>query len=469
MEDSMVSVNRNPKQRCGCGLQCAFAFLVPAFFSQVFATDTTWVDSVTMRLVDTVPSFTVKVTYYDFHKDGSNPEFEIKARRKEWKTVYGPNSALLLDTLDGAGNPVPNPAIIDSGYLVENVNRWFRPWVPGDTLQWVFPPETTLAVITYSSAKPDTIETFFGTIIQYPQKIDTSVAKPDTIRSDTLLKNIALQDSFVFHKFDYAKIDTAGFDTVKLQYILDTIRYKNVYQVDNMRNTFFPIDGRGFDTQNDTSETLMVSKHNFGFTMKMENTFIFKDNLVLRIMGDDDIWVFINGKLALDLGGLHSTSTGEISLDSLSAKLGLTVGGSYDFVLFFAERCSPGSNLSVVTNIDFTDKTTGRNVFERYVTSVKHEAKPVYRGIPSRKTALKFGRVVELFAMPENASELTADIFDAGGKKLVTYRTSVENAVRSGFAVDNKFQSGIFFVRLTCSTTNGNGKALVAHRALMIR
>jgi hypothetical protein len=122
-----------------------------------------------------------------------------------------------------------------------------------------------------------------------------------------------------------------------------------------------------------------------------------------------------------------------------------------------------------VTNIDFTDKTTGQNVFERYVVPIKHDSEPVQRSKQPRKTALKFGPMFELFALPENTSQLTAEIFDAGGRNVATYHASLENALRTGFPVDKKLHAGVFLVRLSCSAINGNGRALVAHRALMIR
>ena len=67
--------------------------------------------------------------------------------------------------------------------------------------------------------------------------------------------------------------------------------------------------------------------------------------------GDDDLWVFINGKLALDLGGLHSQQTGTIDLDASASKLGITKGQNYPLVLFHAERHTVDSNFRIETTI----------------------------------------------------------------------------------------------------------------------
>ena len=64
--------------------------------------------------------------------------------------------------------------------------------------------------------------------------------------------------------------------------------------------------------------------------------------------GDDDLWVFINDELVVDLGGVHPAVSGSVDLDTL----GLTIGETYDFDLFFAERHTTQSNFRIDTSID---------------------------------------------------------------------------------------------------------------------
>ncbi|MBW1636145.1 MAG: fibro-slime domain-containing protein, partial [Deltaproteobacteria bacterium] len=63
----------------------------------------------------------------------------------------------------------------------------------------------------------------------------------------------------------------------------------------------------------------------------------------------DDLWVFIDDTLAIDLGGVHGAMNQSVGLDTLS----LSIGTTYDFDLFFAERHTSQSNFRIDTSIAF--------------------------------------------------------------------------------------------------------------------
>ncbi len=107
---------------------------------------------------------------------------------------------------------------------------------------------------------------------------------------------------------------------------------------------FFPADGKLW---NDHNQQL---GHNYYLTFELETEFVYQEAMdqTFTFVGDDDVWVFVNGELVIDLGGVHGAVSQSIDLK----RLGLEDGQRCTLTLFFAERHTTRSNFRVETTLN---------------------------------------------------------------------------------------------------------------------
>jgi fibro-slime domain-containing protein len=121
---------------------------------------------------------------------------------------------------------------------------------------------------------------------------------------------------------------------------------------------FFPLDGRGWNDEYTADDG---KQHNFSFTFELHTTFGYQGGEVFTFIGDDDVFVFINKKLVVDLGGVHVAQTKTVQLDALvtadsqATPVPLVKGTTYPLDIFYNERHTVASHFRMDTSIVFNN------------------------------------------------------------------------------------------------------------------
>jgi fibro-slime domain-containing protein len=154
--------------------------------------------------------------------------------------------------------------------------------------------------------------------------------------------------------YDYT-IDSA-FSNIRIDTVLTfrpVDRNPGIYEFES--ENFFPLSGKGFTNDDynwiSVANTQANRDKNSSFTMEMVRNFWMYDGLVLDFRSDSDMWIFVNGKLALDLGGIHESADGSINFNNIRNSHGLVDGTSYELKIFYVKRHSTaGSSIRIQIN-----------------------------------------------------------------------------------------------------------------------
>lgn len=126
------------------------------------------------------------------------------------------------------------------------------------------------------------------------------------------------------------------------------------------------------NTSEDVPDTYEDRNYNFVMASNGEFKYSYADELFFNFEGDDDVYLFINGQLVLDIGGAHAISQFKIDLNDYvdearkavangtaterDQALALRDGEIYSFDFYYMERHGWGSNMRIATNIRVVER-----------------------------------------------------------------------------------------------------------------
>ena len=171
--------------------------------------------------------------------------------------------------------------------------------------------------------------------------------------------------------------------------------------------------------------------HNYGFTMKIQAEFVYVKGQYFEFNGDDDVWVFINNKLVVDIGGQHRKVKKSVNLDDL----GLTPGETYPFHIFYAERKRTQSNFMMRTSIDL--KVESSMFLTNLSTDTTLIKKEVWQNIREKTLACDFSANSE-----QKRTERGPSNFTLFGKSLPmtgVALSKLDTAYYSGITITNDY------------------------------
>ena len=144
------------------------------------------------------------------------------------------------------------------------------------------------------------------------------------------------------------------------------------YNIDGDSLGFFPLDHIGNEHLKQEADN-DNSKHNYHFGMIVDGDFIYNKgaNQFFHFIGDDDVYVFINNELVVDLGGAHQAASDDIDIEEYAEEKGLTNGQKCSFKLFYLERHTTASNCKIQTNLNI-----GKHVGYKFVSGSEGKELP---------------------------------------------------------------------------------------------
>ena len=337
----------------------------------------------------------IPVTLYDMRADMSNPEFNVNGIYLNSSWVYQSAHFIRTDSMTNDRKPLKKAPVAafrtcfmnlwDANWYTTTskavraakANSWPPPssaegtcvstydptwgWDFNDSMHTWFRPwggDTTGIKYDYNTNKYTGLVMRPGWTPHYPGE-DTEWVAPNW-DSTNPFANIVMYDTLTFNE-KYAP-DTGVFRFGDTVYNPKWFFKFTSCPCCNTAYRFMPLKNRGFgwdcsarypldSLKAHNCDTVTWKKQNFSFTMEVHRTFTYKSGQTFAFIGDDDVFVFINNKCVINIGGIHDQLGASVNLDTIHPSL--AEGVEYPFDFFYTERCVTESHILITTNLLF--------------------------------------------------------------------------------------------------------------------
>lgn len=280
---------------------------------------------------------------------------------------------------------------------------------------------------------------------------DKLKSNPDVASSVNEGKN------FPFNESTFNGITTYSYDSFTDK---NRVIVGDDFKVDEYSNATVGLDkGVGFFPFDKPTATNNANKYGFGtefdidFYMSETGTLTAADNtqkdITFNFSGDDDVWVYVDGVLVLDLGGAHKVSSGSINFSKMQVIYKAAVDSSDNINNRTAE---PKTNDTYATNKEYVTTVNLANIFKangaefnNKNTSKKHTLQMFYmeRGSFDSNCSVSFN-------LPQNTGLLVRnDVnFDSVNPGLKDATMGIANKDYFSYMIENKYASDAEFDKL---------------------
>jgi len=236
------------------------------------------------------------------------------------------------------------PETPDCGSVLDVTYRDFKAYDPADSttnpdFEMKFMGDVVRRGLVESTLGPDH-KPVFKDSVGHP----ALMGSPTAINTDWQPKDVVIASADSFKQWYNDSSNNQAF--FKKLPLAETDAGSGIFGFES--SMFFPLSPtEGFGITPKGNPQMM----NFLFTTEVHVQFKYTGAQKFTFRGDDDLWIFVNGTLALDLGSLHNVEEGTIDFDAQASALNIQLGGMYPMDIFHAERHTYASNFKITTNI----------------------------------------------------------------------------------------------------------------------